>query len=109
MHVILSGVAKTYAMTGWRVGWMIGPRDVIAAALQSHMTSNVNNIVARSPCRSDRSAGRRGNHARRLRPPPPRIVDGLNAIEGVLPPAHRCVLHYPDVRGHSARKSGVRP
>ena len=41
--VILNGVAKTYAMTGWRVGWMIGPRDVIGAAtnLQSHSTSNV--------------------------------------------------------------------
>ena len=46
MCVVLNGVAKTYAMTGWRVGWMIGPRDVIAAAtnLQSHSTSNVANV-----------------------------------------------------------------
>ena len=45
--VILNGVAKTYAMTGWRVGWMIGPSDVIKAALsfQSHLTSNVNNVA----------------------------------------------------------------
>src|SRR5712691_10654315 len=45
--VVLNGVAKTYAMTGWRVGWMIGPRDVIAAAtnLQSHSTSNVSNVA----------------------------------------------------------------
>jgi aspartate aminotransferase len=45
--VILNGVAKTYAMTGWRVGWMIGPRDVIDAAtnLQSHSTSNVSNVA----------------------------------------------------------------
>jgi aspartate/methionine/tyrosine aminotransferase len=45
--VILNGVAKTYAMTGWRVGWMIGPADVIKAAsnLQSHATSNVNNVA----------------------------------------------------------------
>jgi len=45
--VILNGVAKTYAMTGWRVGWMIGPNDVIAAAtnLQSHSTSNVSNVA----------------------------------------------------------------
>jgi aspartate aminotransferase len=45
--VILNGVAKTYAMTGWRVGWMIGPRDVTAAAtnLQSHSTSNVSNVA----------------------------------------------------------------
>jgi aspartate/methionine/tyrosine aminotransferase len=45
--VILNGVAKTYAMTGWRVGWMIAPRDVIGAAtnLQSHSTSNVSNVA----------------------------------------------------------------
>ena len=45
--VVLNGVAKTYAMTGWRVGWMIGPTDVIKAAsnLQSHSTSNVNNVA----------------------------------------------------------------
>jgi aspartate/methionine/tyrosine aminotransferase len=45
--VILNGVAKTYAMTGWRVGWMIGPDDVIKAAtnLQSHSTSNVSNVA----------------------------------------------------------------
>ncbi|HEX5616005.1 MAG TPA: pyridoxal phosphate-dependent aminotransferase [Acidimicrobiia bacterium] len=44
--VVLNGVAKTYAMTGWRVGWMIGPPDVIAAAsnFQSHSTSNVANV-----------------------------------------------------------------
>jgi aspartate/methionine/tyrosine aminotransferase len=44
--IILNGVAKTYAMTGWRVGWMIGPRDIIDAAinLQSHSTSNVSNV-----------------------------------------------------------------
>src|SRR5215467_10724202 len=46
-YVVLNGVAKTYAMTGWRVGWMIGPPDVIKAAanLQSHATSNVNNVA----------------------------------------------------------------
>lgn len=45
--LVLNGVAKTYAMTGWRVGWMIGPVDVIKAAtnLQSHLTSNVNNAA----------------------------------------------------------------
>jgi aspartate/methionine/tyrosine aminotransferase len=48
--VVLNGVAKTYAMTGWRVGWMIGPPDVIAAAtnLQSHSTSNVANVSQRA-------------------------------------------------------------
>jgi aspartate/methionine/tyrosine aminotransferase len=45
--VVVNGVAKTYAMTGWRVGWMVGPVDVIkgAAKLQSHMTSNVANVA----------------------------------------------------------------
>lgn len=48
--LVLNGVAKTYAMTGWRVGWMIGPRDVIAATtnLQSHATSNVGNVSQRA-------------------------------------------------------------
>jgi len=48
--VVLNGVAKTYAMTGWRVGWMIGPLDVIRAAtnLQSHSTSNVANVSQRA-------------------------------------------------------------
>ena len=48
--VVANGVAKTYAMTGWRVGWMIGPRDVIGAAanLQSHLTSNVANVSQRA-------------------------------------------------------------
>ncbi len=48
--IILNGVAKTYAMTGWRVGWMVAPGDVIKAAtnLQSHYTSNVNNVAQRA-------------------------------------------------------------
>ncbi|MFM9084265.1 MAG: pyridoxal phosphate-dependent aminotransferase, partial [Actinomycetota bacterium] len=45
--LIVNGVAKTYAMTGWRVGWMIGPKDVMKAAInfQSHATSNVSNVA----------------------------------------------------------------
>ncbi|MBK8332279.1 MAG: pyridoxal phosphate-dependent aminotransferase [Acidimicrobiaceae bacterium] len=45
--IIVNGVAKTYAMTGWRVGWMIGPSDVMKAAInyQSHSTSNVTNVA----------------------------------------------------------------
>jgi aspartate aminotransferase len=48
--VVVNGVAKTYAMTGWRVGWLIGPLDVVAAAtnLQSHATSNVANVSQRA-------------------------------------------------------------
>jgi aspartate/methionine/tyrosine aminotransferase len=47
--IIVNGVAKTYAMTGWRVGWMIGPKDVMKAAInfQSHTTSNVSNVAQR--------------------------------------------------------------
>jgi aspartate aminotransferase len=48
--LVLNGVAKTYAMTGWRVGWMIGPTDIVKAAanLQSHETSNVANVSQRA-------------------------------------------------------------
>ncbi|MCB1031951.1 MAG: pyridoxal phosphate-dependent aminotransferase, partial [Acidimicrobiales bacterium] len=48
--IVLNGVAKTYAMTGWRVGWMVGPSDIIKAAtnLQSHETSNVANVSQRA-------------------------------------------------------------
>ena len=48
--VVVNGVAKTYAMTGWRVGWLIGPGDVVKAAtnLQSHATSNVSNVAQRA-------------------------------------------------------------
>jgi len=101
-RVILNGVAKTYAMTGWRVGWMIGPRDVIAAAsnLQSHMTSNVNNIAQRAALAAltgpqDDVEIMHAAFDRRRRT----IVDGLNAIEGVHCPVPTGAFYaYPDVR-----------
>lgn len=84
--VILNGVAKTYAMTGWRVGWMIGPRDVIAATtnLQSHMTSNVSNVAQRAAIAAlsgslDAVAEMRTAFARRGE----RMYRLLNAIPGV--------------------------
>ena len=48
--LVVNGVAKTYAMTGWRVGWMIGPNDVVKAStnFQSHATSNVSNVAQRA-------------------------------------------------------------
>lgn len=48
--ILVNGVAKTYAMTGWRLGWMVAPADIVAAAsnLQSHLTSNVSNISQRA-------------------------------------------------------------
>ena len=48
--ILVNGVAKSYAMTGWRLGWMTGPVDAMKAAanLQSHLTSNVNNIAQKA-------------------------------------------------------------
>src|SRR4029450_6416454 len=84
--VILNGVAKTYAMTGWRVGWMIGARDVVKAAtnLQSHSTSNVANVsqmaaVAAVPGDLDAVAEMRRAFERRGRT----MYELLNGIPGV--------------------------
>jgi len=84
--VIVNGVAKTYAMTGWRVGWMIGPADVTKAAanLQSHQTSNVANVSQRAALAAvsgplDAVAEMRTAFERRGR----RMVELLRAIDGV--------------------------
>jgi aspartate aminotransferase len=84
--VVVHGVAKTYAMTGWRVGWMIGPPDVIKAAgnLQSHLSSNVANVSQRAAIAAltgDQSSVERMRLAfdRRRR----RIVDLLGDVPGV--------------------------
>ena len=67
--VVLNGVAKTYAMTGWRVGWMIGPADFTAAAvnLQSHQTSNVADVSQRAALAA--VVGRPRGGRRRCAPP----------------------------------------
>jgi len=85
--VVVHGVAKTYAMTGWRVGWMIGPPDVIKAAgnLQSHLSSNVANVSQRAAIAAltgdQSSVGRmRAAFDRRRR----RIVDLLRDVPGVV-------------------------
>ncbi len=101
--VIVNGVAKTYAMTGWRVGWLIGPRDVVGAAtnLQSHATSNVSNVAqaaAFAAVTGDLSAvhemrvafdrRRKAMHA------------GLSAIPGVTCPLPEGAFYcFPDVSG----------
>ena len=84
--VVLNGVAKTYAMTGWRVGWMIGPADLIKAAtnLQSHTTSNVANVSQRAALAAvagdlDAVAMMRAAFDRRRR----KIHSLLDAIPGV--------------------------
>ena len=69
--VIVNGVAKTYAMTGWRVGWMIGPDDVMKAAInfQCHATSNVTNVAQRAALAAvSRRPRRRRDDARGVRP-----------------------------------------
>ena len=112
--ILVNGVAKTYAMTGWRVGWMVGPADAIkgAANLQSHLSSNVSNISQRAaiaaltgpqePAEEMRLAfeRRRGT-----------IVDALNAIDGVDCPTPGGAFYvYPDVRGLLNREwDGVTP
>jgi aspartate/methionine/tyrosine aminotransferase len=110
--VVLNGVAKTYAMTGWRVGWLIGPKDVVKAAanLQSHLTSNVNNVAQRAAITAltgDLSAVHAMREAfdRRRRT----IVGMLNDIEGVVCPTPQGAFYvYPSVRGVLARTNGGR-
>lgn len=112
--VIINGVAKTYAMTGWRVGWMIGPNDIVKAAgnLQSHATSNVANvsqIAALAAVSGDLSAVEVMKSAfdrRRLH-----IVDLLSAIPGVDCPTPEGAFYvYPSVKGALGREiRGQRP
>jgi aspartate aminotransferase len=106
--IVLNGVAKTYAMTGWRVGWMLGPRDVVKAAtnLQSHLTSNVANVsqqAAIAALTGDLSAvaAMREAFDRRRRT----MVSMLNEIEGVVCPAPQGAFYaYPSVKGVLGRE-----
>ena len=106
--VIVSGVAKTYAMTGWRVGWMVGPADVIKAAgnLQSHLTSNVNNIAQRAALAAltgpqEPVAQMREAFDRRRRV----IVEKLAAIPGFrIPTPTGAFYAFPDVYGVLGRE-----
>ena len=101
--VVLNGTAKTYAMTGWRVGWMIGPLDVISAAanFQSHVTSNVCNVAqaaALAAVSGDLSAVARMRTAfdRRRQ----RMTSMLNAMPGVFSPLPEGAFYcYPSVKG----------
>ena len=100
--VVLNGVAKTYAMTGWRVGWMAGPADVVKAAtnLQSHLSSNVCNVAQRAALEAvsgslDAVAEMRAAFDRRRRT----IVELLSAIPGVQCPTPRGAFYaYPAVQ-----------
>jgi aspartate/methionine/tyrosine aminotransferase len=106
--IVVNGVAKTYAMTGWRVGWMIGAPDVVKAAtnLQSHATSNVANVsqaAALAAVSGDLTAVDEMRTAfdrrRRL------IVSMLNDIDGVeCPEPHGAFYAYPSVKGVLGRE-----
>ena len=116
--VVLNGVAKTYAMTGWRVGWLIGPSDVVKAAtnLQSHMTSNVANVSQRAALAAvsgDLSAvaamRRAFDRRRRL------MISLLSQIDGLTVPTPKGAFYaYPsverllgrEIRGRVAHTSG---
>ncbi len=112
--VVVNGVAKTYAMTGWRVGWVIGPQDVVKAAtnLQSHATSNVTNVAQRAAIAAvsgDLSAVATMKEAfdRRRRT----IVSMLNEIDGVVCPEPKGAFYaFPSVKGLLGREfDGVTP
>ena len=110
--VVVNGVAKTYAMTGWRVGWIVGPADVVKAAtnLQSHATSNVANVsqaAAIAALTGDLSAVATMREAfdrrRKL------IVSMLREIPGVACPEPQGAFYvYPSVKGLLGRSIGGR-
>ncbi|MBT2382592.1 pyridoxal phosphate-dependent aminotransferase [Streptomyces sp. ISL-11] len=112
--IVVNGVAKTYAMTGWRVGWVIAPQDVIKAAtnLQSHATSNVSNVAQRAALAAvsgdlEAVAEMRVAFDRRRQT----IVRMLNEIDGVLCPEPEGAFYaYPSVKALLGKEiRGKRP
>jgi aspartate aminotransferase len=112
--VVLNGVAKTYAMTGWRVGWMISPADVTKAAanLQSHLSSNVANVSQRAALAAvsgplDAVYAMRTAFDRRRKT----MVELLSAIPGVHCPTPQGAFYaYPSVKGLLGKEiRGQRP
>src|SRR3984885_5354216 len=112
--LVVNGVAKTYAMTGWRVGWLIGPADAITAAtnIQSHETSNVSNVSQRAALAAvaggleDVARMREAFDRRRLT-----MVNMLNDIDGVVCVEPEGAFYaYPSVKGLLGRSlRGQRP
>lgn len=100
--LLVNGVAKSYAMTGWRLGWMVGPADAIkgAANLQSHLSSNVSNISQRAALaaltgpQETVELMRQAFERRRNT-----IIEELNRIEGLVAPMPQGAFYaYADVR-----------
>lgn len=112
--ILVNGVAKSYAMTGWRLGWMVGPSDAIKAAanLQSHLSSNVSNISQRAAIealtgpQNEVEVMRQAFDRRRKT-----IVTELNKIDGLHCPNPEGAFYvYPDVTGLLGRNwGGVTP
>jgi aspartate aminotransferase len=110
--MMVNGVAKSYAMTGWRLGWLIAPPDAAKAAanLQSHLTSNVSNISQRAAIEAitgDQEPVRQMLEAfdRRRKT----AVAELNKIEGMITPTPEGAFYvYPDVSGLFGRDFGGR-
>ena len=106
--ILVNGVAKTYAMTGWRRGWMVGPQDAITAAanLQSHLSSNVSNIsqlAGLAALQGDQAPAKDMRDAFDIRRKV--IVEGLNAIDGIICPEPTGAFYvYPDVTGLLGRE-----
>jgi len=108
--ILVNGVAKSYAMTGWRLGWMVGPADVIKAAgnLQSHLTSNVANISQRAAIAAltgpqDEVLAMRESFDRRRKV----AVAELNKINGWVAPMPEGAFYvYSDVRALLGREWG---
>ena len=106
--ILVNGAAKTYAMTGWRLGWMVGPQDAITAAanLQSHLSSNVSNIsqlAGLAALQGDQAPAEAMRDAFDIRRKV--IVEGLNAIDGVICPEPTGAFYvYPDVAGLLGRE-----
>jgi len=108
--ILVNGVAKTYAMTGWRLGWMVGPPNAIsvAANLQSHLSSNVSNvsqIAGLAALTGDQTPAHQMRERFNVRRKS--IVSGLNQIEGIVCPEPTGAFYvYPDVRGLLGRTYG---
>ncbi|RRC95665.1 pyridoxal phosphate-dependent aminotransferase [Schaalia canis] len=106
--IVLNGVAKTYAMTGWRVGWMIGPGDIIKAAtsFQSHLTSNVSNVAQKAALEAlvspmDAVVEMRTAFDRRRRT----MIDMLRHIDGFEVPVPKGAFYaYPSVEAVLGRE-----
>jgi aspartate aminotransferase len=111
--LIVDGVSKAYAMTGWRLGWLVGPPELIdlASALQSHLTSHPSSITQRAAQFALENSGSVettvDQMVRTFRERRDAIVEGLAAIDGVDCPSPDGAFYvFPDVRGLFGRPLG---